>query len=179
MTMNAYKKKKRTFSAMGACSILMVFVVLCLTTFAILSFVSAQGDLRLTQKTQNMTERFYKADADTDGLLYFIDTILAGIRADMREADYDWRTDEALAAVDVPADMTDESAYLLISRFRITQRAGEVRGSLSVTGDDTLTLLMPITENQHIQTVLHLLPLGAPLRFEVQSRVRISTLDWE
>ena len=41
----------RGFGSMGASSVLMIFVVLCLTTFGVLSLVSAKADLRLTDKT--------------------------------------------------------------------------------------------------------------------------------
>ena len=42
------KKEKRSFGlSIGSSSILMVFVVLCLTTFATLSLVSANADYKL------------------------------------------------------------------------------------------------------------------------------------
>ena len=47
----------------GASSVLAVFVVLCLTTFAVLSLASARADLRLSQKAARQTALYYEADA--------------------------------------------------------------------------------------------------------------------
>lgn len=47
------KQQSKNHSAgisIGMVSILMIFVVLCLTTFATLSFVSARADLKLSKK---------------------------------------------------------------------------------------------------------------------------------
>ena len=55
---------KRRPGGMGASSILMIFVVLALTTFGILSFLSARADLRLTERAADHTVAYYKADRD-------------------------------------------------------------------------------------------------------------------
>ena len=66
----------KQFTGMGASSILMIFVVLCLTTFAILSFVTSYADLRLSRRSQETAEKFYAADARTDEILAEIDNLM-------------------------------------------------------------------------------------------------------
>ena len=46
----------------GGVSILAVFVILCLTTFAALSLTSAQAGLTLAQKTAQAARSYYDAD---------------------------------------------------------------------------------------------------------------------
>lgn len=53
----------------GGISILAVFVVLCLTTLATLSFVTAQADLRLAEKTAAAQQQYYAADAQAEHIL--------------------------------------------------------------------------------------------------------------
>ena len=47
----------------GGISMLAIFVVLCLTTLAVLSLVSARADMALTEKTALAGKQFYSADA--------------------------------------------------------------------------------------------------------------------
>ena len=60
---------QKRFGSMGASSVLMIFVVLCLTAFGVLSLVSARADLRLTRRAVQAAEEYYAADAGTDALL--------------------------------------------------------------------------------------------------------------
>ncbi len=50
----------------GGVSILAIFVVLCLTTLAALSLVSAQADSSLAEKASLSTEQYYAADAGAE-----------------------------------------------------------------------------------------------------------------
>ena len=47
----------------GSASIVMVFVAVCLTTFASLSLVSAKADLKLSEKTAQAVQKYYQADS--------------------------------------------------------------------------------------------------------------------
>lgn len=55
--------KERIGIGIGGVSILAIFVVLSLTALAALSFVTAQADLRLAEKTAMAQEQYYAADA--------------------------------------------------------------------------------------------------------------------
>lgn len=58
------KKKNKKFYpySLGSCSILLIFVIICLTTFAGLSLVSANSDYKMSQKTAENTTQYYRAD---------------------------------------------------------------------------------------------------------------------
>ena len=60
----------------GGASIMMIFVLLCLTTFATLSVVSASADLNLTRKAVASSDKYYKADALAEQKLAEIDAQL-------------------------------------------------------------------------------------------------------
>ncbi len=66
-------KKINTGISVGSSSILVIFVVLCLTTFATLSLVSANADYRLTLRVADETADYYAADAQAEELLMQID----------------------------------------------------------------------------------------------------------
>ena len=55
-------KKKKTFHiGTGITSLLMIFVVLCLTTFGILSYTSANAEVALTKKNSDYVDAYYNA----------------------------------------------------------------------------------------------------------------------
>ncbi len=60
--------KRQWGIGVGAASILIIFVLLCLTTFATLSFVSARADLRLSQRAADTTAAYYEADGEACAL---------------------------------------------------------------------------------------------------------------
>lgn len=70
------KKKKHTFLNIGTSSILLVFVLLCLVTFAILSIVNANMDYQLSKKNAEHTSAYYQADQKAKQELAEIDDIL-------------------------------------------------------------------------------------------------------
>ena len=53
----------------GGISILAIFVVLCLTTLAALSLVSARADYALAEKTAMSSVQYYEADAQAEETL--------------------------------------------------------------------------------------------------------------
>ena len=63
--------KKRSFSppTIGGSSLLVIFAVLCLTVFALLSLSTVQSDGRLSDKTLEATEGYYKADSRAEEIL--------------------------------------------------------------------------------------------------------------
>lgn len=84
-------KKKKTFSAgmnVGSSSILVTFVLLCLVTFAALSFVSAKSDNSLTVQTANRISDFYKADSLAEINLANIDSLLTKLAESTDEKSY-------------------------------------------------------------------------------------------
>ncbi len=70
-------KQQSTFINIGSSSLLMVFLVLCLTTFAILSLSSAQSDYSFSKKFAEHKTEYYKASSRAEMILGEIDQLLA------------------------------------------------------------------------------------------------------
>lgn len=63
--------KERSFSppTIGGSSLLVIFAVLCLTVFALLSLSTVQADGRLSDKTYETTVGYYAADSKAEEIL--------------------------------------------------------------------------------------------------------------
>ncbi len=133
---------------MGASSVLMIFIVLCLTAFGVLSLVSARADLRLTDKTADAAQEYHSADARTDQLLSLIDQKLAAARDDASR----------LPAAEAPAGYT---ALLSASLSGLEGVRLE---------DGRIFLTVSMTDGREIRTELELLPLEEQERYRVVSR---------
>lgn len=59
--MSNSSKKKQFGMNIGSASILLVFVILCLVSFAVLSIVSANADSRLSTRVLERTTAYYDA----------------------------------------------------------------------------------------------------------------------
>ena len=70
------KKKFTSGLNVGSSSILVTFVLLCLVTFAALSFVSANADFKLAQKTADRTKAYYAANNKAEVYLLNADSLL-------------------------------------------------------------------------------------------------------
>lgn len=71
--------RKPPFS-IGGISILTVFVMLCLTTFGVLTLATARAEMRLTQKNAQSVASYYAAASKTQEILAQIDGVLrAGV----------------------------------------------------------------------------------------------------
>ncbi len=81
--MSKIKDNKARFQfGTGITSIIMIFVVLCLTTFGILSYSTARMDENYAKKSYESFEKDCAAVNKVETLLYNIDAIIAGVRAD-------------------------------------------------------------------------------------------------
>lgn len=71
----------------GASSILMIFVVLCLTTLGVLSYASARADLALTERRAERVMAYYEAAAGAQRQLTQIDAALRACEGDFTAFD--------------------------------------------------------------------------------------------
>ncbi len=71
------KKKLSSGLNVGSSSILVTFVLLCLVTFAALSFLSADSDYRLSRQTADRTTDFYEANQIAEIYMANIEALLA------------------------------------------------------------------------------------------------------
>jgi hypothetical protein len=70
-------KTKREFSInIGLPSIMLIFVVLCLVSFGVLSLVSANADRKLSQKVLDRQQEYYEASNEAQDMLASVDDSL-------------------------------------------------------------------------------------------------------
>ena len=84
------KEKKSFHIGTGITSLLMIFVVLCLTTFGILSFSSANAEYALTKKNADYVTNYYGAYSKGAVVLSRIDSIIYQVRSSEEVADEEY-----------------------------------------------------------------------------------------
>lgn len=62
-------QKRRGFSAIGVCSLITVFIVLCMCVFAVLSISSVQADCRLAEQSYDAMQARYAAECSAEEIL--------------------------------------------------------------------------------------------------------------
>ena len=62
-------KEQSSFVNIGSSSLLIVFVILCLATFAILSISSAKSDFTLSEKLAKHKGQYYEASSKAEEFL--------------------------------------------------------------------------------------------------------------
>lgn len=139
--MNQKKKTSFSFIHMGAPSLLMIFLVLCLFTFALLSLSSAKNNRTLSQQSADRIQAYYQASSLAEKALDQIDTVLSDAytacgAASAKAADYQKEVTKQLEAcsVDGVSDLTVD----------FSQKEG------------TLTFQVPVDESQQLSVILAL-----------------------
>jgi hypothetical protein len=89
-------KSKNIGLSVGTSSILVIFVLLCLTTFATLSMVSANADYKLTERAAEAVSDYYAADTAAEELLAGITAELEVFSGAVSGAEYQARAAEEL-----------------------------------------------------------------------------------
>lgn len=145
--------KKRVFLSVGIPSILMIFLVLCLVTFSLLSLSSAKADSRLSEKMADHTKAYYTACSQANHLLEETDGILARLYASSEN--------ETAYFNGLAAAFPDHEIWLLDSR--------------------RLSFSVPIEDQQLLQVTLDLhYPAGADENFWTVSQWQtVNTQEWE
>lgn len=64
--------KRKAFLSTGTTSIVLIFVLLCLLTFSVLSVISANADYRLSKKNADRTTEYYEAENRANDILLTI-----------------------------------------------------------------------------------------------------------
>ena len=66
------RKSSKSIISIGTTSIVLIFVLLCLLTFSVLSLVSAKANLSLSQKSADRTAAYYDAENQANEVLFTI-----------------------------------------------------------------------------------------------------------
>lgn len=144
----------KRFGAAGASSLLLIFLVLFLTAFGVLSLVSARADRRLTGRALAASEEYYAADAYTDDLLSTVDQLLAESRASLAEERAAGRLSKEAAS-----DRYEALLHVALDGLEGVRLDG-----------DRVELTAAAGETREIRTVLEVLPPEEPGRYRVLSR---------
>ena len=83
----------------GITSILMIFVILCLTTFGILSYTSANADYSLTEKNADYVTDYCDAYSELSDELAVIDKAIYSVKVNSKESDAQY-FDKILAKIE-------------------------------------------------------------------------------
>ena len=81
------RQKPRFGVNVGSASILLIFVILCLVSFAVLSIVSSTADNKLTQRVLDRTTAYYEACNSAQESLAGLDTVLKAQYASSTDSD--------------------------------------------------------------------------------------------
>ena len=60
----------------GSASLILIFIVLCLATFGLLSLTSANNDWKLADKNAKAVQTYYRADSQGEEFLRMVDETL-------------------------------------------------------------------------------------------------------
>lgn len=149
------QKKLPFFSGAGLTSLFMVFVILCLTAFAILSFSAVKSDWNLTNKHIQSIQSYYSADAKVQYILSEIDSKILLLRKENPSI-----TEEELAKK-LNGSVIDD----------ITLAIAEG------TADSYFTFSVPVGSIQEIQVTL--LPTKGEKRYEIIKYKLAASQEWD
>lgn len=111
-------KNNSYFTAIGSSSLLVVFLVLCLVTFAILSLSSAKSDYSFTERLAEHKSSYYEASSKAEGVLADIDQSLEDTyrETSMSQEEYlEALTLKFLTSSVIPLSYSTESGEPIIS----------------------------------------------------------------
>ncbi len=148
-------KRRNSVISVGMVSIVLIFVLLSMLTFSVLSLVSAEADLRLSRKSADRTSAFYAAENSANDVL--------------------------LEAENAAAAASSSGAFLSDEMFA-EEVGGRLDPAYGVrVAGDTLCYEVPFDEEQVLEVTLKLsetaTEAGRHCRVEVW-RV-VSKHDWE
>lgn len=105
-------RPQKSLISTGTTSLVLIFVLLCLLTFSVLSLVSAQADLRLVKKSVQRTSDYYEAEnAANDILLNIIQVLDKGLETGNETGFYQYLYDELNGVSGIAFDEKDMLSY--------------------------------------------------------------------
>ncbi len=107
-------KRTDTPTAVGGSSLLVIFAVLCLTVFAVLSLSSVRADGRLSEASAESVRAYYEADCEAEEILARIraGNVPDGVTAEGNRYRYECAVSDTQTLV-VEAEVTGESYRIL------------------------------------------------------------------
>ena len=141
----------------GASSILVIFVLLCLTTFSVLSLLSANADMRLSQKARAASDEYWSASNKAEHILMLADKALA----------------QAYTSAGGASDYAEKG-------FAALSAAAQAEGitlAFEMGSDNVVRFAVPVGEAQELDVALAL--DYSPRLFRKTAWQLRSTVEWE
>lgn len=154
-------KKGEIGVGIGSTSIIMVFVVLCLTTFGVLALVTVDGDYKLTKKTAESVTHFYEADSQAEEILAQIDSVLVAAHAEVQK----------LGDLQV-IDKTEKESLYQEYITKELQQIPNLTLESSSQNQIEVSYPIPIDERQNLAVRLQINP------YEMSQESRYTILEW-
>lgn len=142
---------RRSIISTGTTTIVLIFVLLCLLTFSVLSLVSARANLRLSQKSADRTSAYYEAENLANDILI--------------------RVNECL----VKNQDQEEETFLKNVRSELAESE-----EITFTDDRTLAWSVPLAENQYLKAEIRISsePFSDGAYYEIISWNTYNDYDW-
>ncbi len=154
MNENKSKKSGLSFSSgIGSSSILVIFVILCLVSFATLSIVSANADYKLSKKVLDRTTAYYEAEGQAQAALAALDAELSALYESSSSETAYFKAAGEERAFSFP--LSDIQSMEVVVRIQYPQKTGDTFYSISswqtvITGeleyDETLNVIVSFPE---------------------------------
>ena len=110
------KSGARSALGVGISTLVTIIVAVLLTTFAVLTLVTARADLRLSTRAIESTQNYYEADSDAEIWLTELD---AFVNQEEGQLEYDWRQSTLDAFLAQPQALTDLAASLTAAGYNV------------------------------------------------------------
>lgn len=178
--------------SVGGASILMIFVVLCLTTFGVLSYVTANADGRISAKNAEAVQNYYKANRQAQTKLEEVDSALAAAKSDAKQAVEEGTCDRLknrplyqsspevrpILTGGLPQTAKYAACYRIFSRLLLSKCPGVVIEAAR-EGDDALrcSFTADADQNRRIQVKLTINSYESAERYQIADERLIQTQE--
>lgn len=147
-----HRSYKKPFISTGVTSIVLIFILLCMLTFSVLSLVTAQADLRLSQKSADRTTNYYKAENAANDILL-----------------------EVIRTMESELSVSDASVF-----YQRVQQQLDGKYGITFSDSEHLNYQVPLEDTQHLEISLTIsfTPFENGKRYRIDSWNTNSDYDW-
>lgn len=142
---NSREKKHSAGINIGSASILLIFVTLCLVSFATLAIVSANADSKLSKRVLERTTAYYEACNSAEEALASIDSTLADVYVRSASADEYFAAVGHSKSYTIP--VTDIQTLQVIIEIQYPESENDSFYTITswqvLTADDAADLIIP------------------------------------
>ena len=156
-------ENRRSVTSIGITSFVLIFVMLCLLTFSVLSLATARADLRLSQRSADRTSAYYDAENRANDILL---EIISCMEDCLSEAGGDTDMEEGADAASFYTSVRDSL---------------EGQNGITFTGEHTLQYSVPLEDEQLLRVSLELSfePYEDGSRYKILEWRTESTHEWD